>query len=879
MTAPSAPSSSRLTILAAGLIALAAIAAYHNSFSGTMAYDDQAAIVDNPTIRQLWPPWQALSPPRGGETVSGRPLVNLSLAINYAISGLKVWSYHATNLLIHIAAALVLFGILRRTFLMGREKGSGVFCAKPGTDRRLVAGLSGKRHPTPFSLAGPVAMPLALASALVWTVHPLQTESVTYIIQRAESLMSFCYLLTLYCVIRGAGEESLATSPLSLWERVRVRGLVWKTQTTARVSATSALTPALSQRERGILGPCPLLWYAAAVAACLLGMACKEVMVTAPLLVLLYDRTFLAGSFAEAWRRRWGLYLGLAATWGLLAYLVFSTGLVGRQSELGAPDAWSYARSQPGVILHYLRLSVWPSPLCLDYAWPVAVTLAEILPGVIVVGLLLAATVWGTAGRKAWGLLGAWFLLILAPTSSVLPLGQLAFEHRMYLSLAAVVVLAVVGGYAWWERLLFRPVGQGGQSPFSPGMTPGEVGLWGAKKGTVPGRAALVRWAAPAAVLAGVLAALGWATAARNADYRSLLVIWQDTVDKRPQNPVAHYNLATVLDRSGKVGEAIEHYRAAVRLKPDYVKAHNNLGAALAVVGKTSEAIKHYQEALRLEPDNAEARSNLGLALAAAGRSDEAIEYYRQLLRRNPEDAAAHNNLALVLAGLGRTEEAIEHYQEALRLKPEYAEAHNNLGNALDSLGKIDEAIEHYQQALRLKPDYAEAHNNLATVLAGLGKTGEAIEHYQQALRLKPGYAEAHNNLARALAGIGKTDEAIAHYDQALRLRPDFAAALDNLAWLLATRKPSQGGDPARAVRLAQRARELAGRENAQYVDTLAAAYAAAGRFSDAVVTAERAAELAESTGQVRLAKGIRARLELYRADEPYRETPLTAAE
>jgi hypothetical protein len=426
-------------VVAAGVIVLSAVAAYHNSFAGPFIFDDGAAIAENRTIRRLWPIGRVLSPPRHGETVSGRPLLNLSLAMNYAIDDLNVRGYHVANLLLHIAAALLLFGILRRTFLLGNETGSGVFCAKPGTDRRLVAGLAGKRHPTPFPLRfAKAATPLALAGALLWTVHPLQTESVTYIIQRAESLVGIFYLLTLYCVIRGAAgtapDEGRGTNPVN---------------------------------HRSQVGNCPLwpslFWYAAALLACLLGMACKEVMVTAPLLVLLYDRTFLAGSFAAAWRRRWGLYLGLAATWALLAYLVLSTGLIGRQSEMGAPDAWGYARSQPGVILHYLRLSIWPRPLCISYAWPAAETLGEIVPGAIVVGALLAATIWGLASRRAWGFLGAWFFLILAPTSSIFPLNQLAFEHRMYLSLAAVVVLAAAGGYVLWDWLLAaRP------SPLAP---------------------------------------------------------------------------------------------------------------------------------------------------------------------------------------------------------------------------------------------------------------------------------------------------------------------------------------------------------------------------------------------------------------------------
>jgi tetratricopeptide (TPR) repeat protein len=817
----SAPASWWLTIPAAGLIVLSALAVYQNSFAGAFVYDDDSAIVGNPTLRQLWPIWRPLWPPRGAATVSGRPLLNLSLAINYALSGLNAWSYHATNLAIHAAAALLLLGILRRTFLT----------------------------PVLRDRFGKAATPLALAAALIWTVHPLQTESVTYIVQRAESLAGLLYLLTLYCVIRGAA----GTVPF--------------------FAAHQPVSPGVTSSEKG---DCPLFWlswYTAAVLACLLGMACKEVLVTAPLIALLYDRTFLAGSFLAAWRQRRGLYLALAATWGLLAFLMASTGLLGLRTKIGVVDPFSYARSQPGVMLHYLRLSLWPRPLCLDYAWPVARSLGEILPGAIVVGLLAAATVWGLAARKAWGFLGAWFFLILAPTSSILPLRHLAFEYRMYLPLAAVAVLAVAGGYALCDRLLPTPAGQGGKSPFLPGTALGRAGLWATKKGTVPGLAAIARWAAPLLVLVAVLVALGCATAVRNADYRSLLVIWQDTVDKRPHNAVAHSNLGTALARSGQPHKAIEHFLAALRLEPDYAEAHKNLGLSLVDLGRIDEAIKQFREAVRWEPDYAEARYNLGIALAAEGKTGEAIEEYREAVRLKPDFPEAHNNLANMLASIGKTGEAIEHCRQALRVRPDFADAEHTLGFILAGMNRSDEALKHCQEALRLKPDYAEAHNTLAAVLLGLGKTDEAIAHFQQAARLKPDFVVAHDNLSRVLAAAGRTREAIQNYDRVLQLTPDSPSALRNLAWLLATSETSEGGDPARALRLAERLCGLSGQENAQYLDTLAAAYAAAGRFGDAVSNAERALQLAESTGQTALGKDIRLRLDLYRAGRPYRQT------
>jgi tetratricopeptide (TPR) repeat protein len=191
---------------------------------------------------------------------------------------------------------------------------------------------------------------------------------------------------------------------------------------------------------------------------------------------------------------------------------------------------------------------------------------------------------------------------------------------------------------------------------------------------------------------------------------------------------------------------------------------------------------------------------------------------------------------------------------------------------ALGQVGKIEEAIAHYEQALRIKPDFAETHYNLGLALSRIGKIQDAIGHYEQALRLKPDYAEAHYNLGVALARLGRLPEAVGHWEQALRSRPNYAEAENNLAWLLATLAPAEGGDPVRAVTLAERACELTNNRVAGYLDTLAAAYAAAGRFNNAIATAQNAIGLARSAGQTQIASEIETRLELYRAGHPYRE-------
>jgi len=631
-------------VLGAWIIVLSGLVAYHNSFAGPFIFDDSGAIEDNDTIRSLWPIWRVLTPPANGETVTARPVVNLSLAINYAISGLDVWSYHVFNLAIHILAGLTLFGVIRRTLLLPKLR-----------DRFAEASTS-----------------LSLAVALIWTVHPLQTQAVTYVVQRAESLMGLFYLLTLYCFIRAA--------------------------------------PAGAMR-----------WYVLAVLASLSGMASKEVMVTAPLMVLLYDRTFVAGSFAQALRRRWGLYAGLAATWGLLALLQLTMGCFEQVTGL---TPWQFARTQLGVLLHYLRLCFWPDRLCLDYfGWPVANTAGRIVPGAVVIGGLLAATLWALVRRPAWGFLGAWFFMLLGPTSSVLPLADVAFEHRMYLSLAAVAAAVVVGAWMLWRRW----AGQGHR------------------------RAA---WRVVPVLLVAVVVALMARTVLRNRDYRSERMIWQAAVNCVPWNPRAHINLGDVFKDAGRLDVAIECYRRASRLAP-----------------KRERALDH-----------------LGCALVEKGQVEEGIDCFREALRVNPTDWVAHNNLGSMMLSQNKLEEAVYHYTEAIRLKGGLAETHHRLGLAYSGLGKLDEAAKQYREALGLKDDEAKTHNNLADILLQQGKLDEAIDHYRRVLAIEPNGPEghlAHYKLGLALAKRGDYQKAVRHFVHIGRLRPDQLAPRADLADLV----------------------------------------------------------------------------------------------
>ena len=304
----------------------------------------------------------------------------------------------------------------------------------------------------------------------------------------------------------------------------------------------------------------------------------------------------------------------------------------------------------------------------------------------------------------------------------------------------------------------------------------------------------------------------------------------------------------------------------------DNVVAHNNLGDALFKKGKVDEAMVHYpkgaanQARLRGSPQQPRQR------LLQKGKVDEAIAHYQKALQINPDYAEAHNNLGNALLQKGQVDEAIAHFQKALQINPDNAEAHNNLGNALLQKGKVDEAIAHYQKALQIKPDNAEARYNLGNALLQKGRVDEAMAHFQKALQIKPDYAEAHNNLGNALLQKGRVDEAIAHYQKALQIKPDSADVLNNLAWLLATCPDAHVRDGVQAVQYAGRACELTHYGVTVLVGTLAAAYAEAGRYDDAVAAAQKACALATAAGERDLLEKNQKLLALYRAHQPYHE-------
>jgi tetratricopeptide (TPR) repeat protein len=323
----------------------------------------------------------------------------------------------------------------------------------------------------------------------------------------------------------------------------------------------------------------------------------------------------------------------------------------------------------------------------------------------------------------------------------------------------------------------------------------------------------------------------------------------------------------------GRVDEALEHFQRALALWPESPTSHCRFGNALSQKGLKEEAIIQYQKALEIEPDSAEAHNNLGCALFQKGRANEAITHFQKALEIKPDSADTHNNLGCTLFQNGRVDEAIAHFQNALEIKPGFAEAHYNLGYARFQKGQVNEAVIEIQRALEIKPDYAEAHNTLGDGLLKLGRVDEAIVHYQKAIELQPRLVEAYNDLGYAFRRKGMAASAVACFQKAIELQPQFIPAQMNLAWMLATWPEPSVRNGVKAVALADQANQLSNGKDPLVLRTLAAAYAEAGRYPEAVATAKQAFALATAQSNTGLTDVLQREIGLYQTNSPCRST------
>ena len=673
------------------VLILSGVATYWNGLTAPFVYDDELSVVENQSIRQLRFPevWYA----EQDTPTAGRPLVNLSFALNYAITGLDVRTYHAFNLAIHLACALALFGLVRRTLEL----------------------------PEVGSALGARSRDLAFAAALIWTVHPLNSEVVEYVTERTESMMALCYLSTMYAGVRAVHAE----------RRV--------------------------------------IWFAAAVLSCAAGMACKESMVTAPVMMMLYDSVYVYGSAKTAFSKRWLFYLALAATWTILGALMWSDPRGGSAGFSGQVSPWTYLLNQAVVIPEYLHKTIWPRSLVAGYGWPVPLALVDVFPyAVLMLGLLLLTVVAFLRIPKV-GILGVWFFVTLAPTSSVIPIPtEVGAERRMYLPLAGLAVAGAVGAFALLQSLEAR---------------------YERSSRTFCRRT--VRYGGVIALLltAGALTA---GTIARNREYSSPLTLYRTVVERRPTS-LSHHILGSALMTAGFHEEAVAHLRAAL---PGAPRAHYDLGVEMFNQGRFDEAIQHLETLIGVRDtppvahpywqapvrgDEVGARLLIGRALAQQQRWREASEQFEQVVSMAPTHVEAHKLLAGTLFSERSFEQSIVHYQTYLQSRPDDVDALTNLAIALTALDRHEEAITAFGRAVAIEPANGRLQRNLANALVDHGNVIDGASHAATAVSLRPDDAEAHDLLGRALAMQGELEEAIGHFRRALALDPDYDDAREHL--------------------------------------------------------------------------------------------------
>jgi tetratricopeptide (TPR) repeat protein len=368
-----------------------------------------------------------------------------------------------------------------------------------------------------------------------------------------------------------------------------------------------------------------------------------------------------------------------------------------------------------------------------------------------------------------------------------------------------------------------------------------------------------------------ILVVLMVASRQQVSNWRDGETLWTHALTSTTDNYVAHCNLGIALAGQGKVELAISHFQEALALKPDYFVACYSLGNTMLQCGRNDDAIAFYQRTLDIEPKYAKAHNNLGLLLAAREQFDAAIAHYEKALNCDPSLQVARENLAVARAA--RSLATLAKCQEAVKANPIDAEAHYNLGRALLDCGRVDEGIAEYRKVLEIVPNLAEVHNNLGVVLAARNRFEEAIVEYQLTVKLKPELVEPRDNLAFALAKIGNIDEAILQYEMVLNMQPGNARALGDLAWIRAAHPDARFRDATQAVDLARRSVDLLPNDPTK-LDALAAAYAEAGRFAEAILIAKQALELARMSNQPALLDSINKKIQLYKTNTPYREAP-----
>jgi tetratricopeptide (TPR) repeat protein len=725
------------------LFSLLALWAYSGSVKGPFVFDDRPNILDNPHIRLSQLTARGIKNAGFHSPNKTRPVANISFALNHYAHEYRTKGYHLINILIHITTGILLYSLFKTT-------------------RRTPGyGLKDKYPPTLIPLFG----------ALIWFANPLQTQSVSYIVQRMNSMAALFYVLSLLLYAKG-----------------RLHGIV-------------------SEKIGGSRNPGPgyhhLLFAGCAVSA-LLALGSKQIAATLPVFIFLYEWYFFQDLDLAWLKRKIFPLIGISLFFVLLAF--FYTGGHPLERIVSSYELRQFTMIQRvltefRVVFFYITLLLFPHPsrLNLDHGFPISTSLVDpvttLLSVIGVLGLMLLAVFRAKPNRLlSFSIL--WYLGNLVIESSVIGL-EIIFEHRSYLPsmfvcllivtavergirqkrIPVVLFIAVTAVLLMWTHERNRVWGDrltlwADCAAKSPNSARSHNNLGLALTGEGRTEEAIYHFERALEINSGFLKAhnnlalalvaqassLGdqGRTAEATTSYQAAIATYQKALEINPGHDIVHNNLGVVLVGQGRIEEGIYHYQRAIQIRPEYAEAHNNLGIALRKKGDDASAADHYLKALEIHPDYAEAHNNLGVVRAAQGQGEKAFTHFSSALAIDPGYVNALNNMGLFFLGQGDFQEAAGYFSRAVQAEPEDWGAVNHLGTSLAGQGKYEAAIGHYRRALELNPDSASVHNNMGTALARLGRLDAAAVHFRTALEIDPGFEKARINLERSLQMINR---------------------------------------------------------------------------------------------------------------------------
>ncbi|HXW69392.1 MAG TPA: tetratricopeptide repeat protein [Dissulfurispiraceae bacterium] len=717
------------TVLHIVLIAVLGILAYSNTFSVPFMFDDKAPngqIEDNLMIRDLGNFCLALKGHDFGGTegyifVPRRFVGYLSFALDYKIHGLNLAGYHIVNLVIHIATALLVYFLVLLTFR------TPFF------------------HDSRFTTHDSRPL-IAFFSAALFVSHPIQTEAVTYIVQRFTSLAAMFYLLSLVFYIK------------------------------ARLLTSSKKPFAFHLM--------PFAFFILSFLSAFLAMMTKEIAFTLPVIVLLYELMFFRHTFKRSLLL--SVITGAIVISASVVVLGVSGGSLGNMlSDLGQKTRletniprWDYLMTQMRVVTTYVRLLFWPANQNLDYDYPVSHSLLSlpVFLSFAFLFLLFGLGIYLVMGKRqraignrikakskeggdsnftpqnaerrtlyAERLMGfgiLWFFITLSVESSVIPIADVIYEHRMYLpSVGAFIALTV---------FIFTIVARSNPRFFSYAS----------------------------AGLLCIVVIFCVATYKRNMVWQNEMTMWEDIVSKSPQKARALNNVAAIdIDRH-QPEAALEYLKRSLAADPNYMDAYRNLANAYLDLGVYDKALAVYKKLLEAEPKNTDALANIATVYIKTGNYDAARDTALQALAINPRFPDAYVNLSAAYRKLGRYDDALKAVNQALMIRPDFAPAHNNLGLIYVELKRFDDAAASFRRSIELDPSFAEAYNNLGGVFFVQKHYDSAIETLKKALALDPKYVSAYVNLGAVYALKGDRSSAMEQYAVLEKISPPNAERL-----------------------------------------------------------------------------------------------------